>query len=59
VDLVVTVPTTIDGVLAMLKFHREYAEGPCDFMDAELAARLAESVEAGLLAESQNGSLSF
>jgi len=48
-DLVATVPTTIDGVLAMLKFHREYAVGPHEFMDAELAASLAESVEEGLL----------
>jgi hypothetical protein len=49
-DLVATVPTTIDGALAMLKFHREYGEDPrAEWMDAELAAILAESVETGLL----------
>jgi hypothetical protein len=48
-ELVETVPTTIAGVLAMLKFLREYWEGDGDFMDADMAANLGESVETALL----------
>jgi hypothetical protein len=47
-ELVETVPTTIAGVLAMLKFQRDYSEGR-DFLDEDLAASLMESVETGLL----------
>ena len=48
-DLVETVPTTIDGVLALLKFQREYSEGPRkSFMDGECAECLAGSIETGL-----------
>jgi hypothetical protein len=47
-DLVQTVPTTIAGVLAMLKFQRDYSEdGEC--LDSDIAASLMGSVETGLL----------
>jgi hypothetical protein len=49
-ELVETVPTSIDGALAMLKFHIEYSEGGTyDFLDPQPAIRLAESIATGLL----------
>ncbi len=47
-ELVGTEPTTIAGVLALLRFQRDYSEGR-DFLDDYLAALLMESVETGLL----------
>lgn len=35
-ELVETVPTTIAGVSAMLKFQREYCEDAGDFMDSDM-----------------------
>jgi hypothetical protein len=47
-ELVETEPTTIAGVLALLRFQRDYSEGR-DFLEDYLAALLMESVETGLL----------
>ena len=47
-ELVGTEPTTIAGVLALLRFQRDYSEGR-DFLENYLAALLMESVETGLL----------
>jgi hypothetical protein len=47
-ELVETEPTTIAGVLALLKFQRDYAEGR-DFLEDYLAAYLMESIETGLI----------
>jgi hypothetical protein len=45
--LVGTVPTSLAGVMALLRFQRDYSEG-CNFLEDYLAAFLMESVEAYL-----------
>jgi hypothetical protein len=49
-ELVETVPTSLDGAVAMLKFQIQYDEdGRWDFLDPAPAIRLAESITTGLL----------
>jgi hypothetical protein len=47
-ELVDTEPTTIGGVLALLRWQRDYSEGS-DFLEGYLASFLMESIETGLL----------
>jgi hypothetical protein len=48
-ELVGTVPTTIAGVLAMLKFQRDHSEGGMNCLESDVAASLMGSVETALL----------